>query len=263
MDFTIVSWNLNGFRSALGKGLGEFINDHSPDIVCFQEIKCDDLDLMRDACAQLGYIGIASPALKKGYSGTLTAWKKQYEPQVIEKPDIGIDPDFIAEGRVVEICAFGMRIVNLYLPSGSSSEVRQARKFEFMEQFLGYLSSLEKEELANLLILGDFNICHQEIDIHHPVEATKRELSGFLPAEREWFSKMLSCGLSDSYRVLNPDSREYSWWSFRAGARGKNLGWRLDYAIAGSDVMQRVNEIKIMKDVFGSDHCPVKVRLSV
>ncbi|HMP49729.1 MAG TPA: exodeoxyribonuclease III [Oligoflexia bacterium] len=259
----MISWNVNGFRSVLSKGLGNFVASSSPDVICLQEIKCDDVSLMEKSFADFGYTIAASPAIKKGYSGTLTAWKNNHLPSVNRLAKIGLDDEFINEGRVVEIDLLGICLINLYVPSGSSSPERQIRKFHFMDQLLLYISDLAPAELSRLMIVGDMNICHEEIDIHHPDEATRKELSGFLPDERKWFTKLLLKGLSDSFRVLNPDSREYTWWSFRAGARGKNLGWRLDYALCGKDIKSRLISAKIHKAVLGSDHCPIEVRISL
>lgn len=260
---SIISWNVNGLRSVIGKGLPAFLQEKSPDVVCIQEIKCDDIPLITAFAKEHSYCFAANPAKKKGYSGTLTLWKNTLDIEIISEPDIGIDEDFLAEGRIVETVIRGVRLLNLYIPSGSSSEERQIRKFHFMEQFRSYLEGLSDAERGTIIMCGDFNICHQEIDIHHPKEATKKMLSGFLPEEREWFTDILSLGFKDVFREVNPDEKTYSWWSYRAGARGKNLGWRLDYFLCGIEAFSKVSDIQIMTSVLGSDHCPVQIKLDI
>ncbi len=263
MGISLYTWNVNGLRSILGKGLGDFLKTESPDILCLQEIKCDDLSFISEAFSSSGYRYVANPAKRKGYSGTLTLWKNELELDVVEDSDIGIDEELRDEGRVVEVVVSGLRLLNLYIPSGSSSEERQERKFHFLEQFKTYLSGLSDKERGRIIMCGDFNICHQEIDIHHPKEASKKMLSGFLPEERTWFSDLLSLGFTDIYRDRYPDKQQFTWWSYRAGARGKNLGWRLDYFLCGSHALKQCEEISILGSVMGSDHCPVRLRCAV
>lgn len=273
MGLSLISWNVNGIRSILRKGLSDFILDKSPDILCFQEIKCDDLSIISDAFKPLGYEFFANPAQKKGYSGTLTLWKNSLEVEVLEDSQIGIDEELNNEGRFVVIEIKGIKILNLYVPSGSSSPERQERKYHFMSQFKAHLDGLSKFERDTLLMCGDFNICHKEIDIHHPHEASKKMLSGFLPEEREWFSELLGGGLlgggrlesgfTDSFRERFPEENVYTWWSYRAGARKKNLGWRIDYVLCGNEVNSKIKEISILTDITGSDHCPLQVTLDI
>lgn len=268
MPHTLVSWNINGFRSILSKTLPAFLSENEPDILCLQEIKCDDCSLLTTELEALGYSSYAFPAVKKGYSGTLTAWRKSSaladKIEVVKASDIGIDAGFQDEGRVVELKLGEYRILNLYVPSGSSSDERQVRKYQFMNQFYEYLSGLSKEEISKLILCGDFNICHQDIDIHHPKKAAKMELSGFLPEEREWFSKLLdSFSLHDSFRLFSPNEQVFTWWSYRAGARGKNLGWRIDYILCGDAVRTALTGSTILTSIIGSDHCPIEISFNL
>jgi exodeoxyribonuclease-3 len=259
MSLRVITWNVNGFRSILAKGLRDFILDKNPEVLCIQEIKCDDISLIEEVFDEIGYLVISSPAKKKGYSGTLTAWKKDVPLSLCQIPSIGLDQGFLEEGRVIETGVDTLKIFNFYVPSGSSSEERQKRKYQFMDQMMEYFLSLSEDERASLVLCGDFNICHEEMDIHHPREATKKGLSGFLPEERSWFTRFLETGFFDVFRSINPEAKEYTWWSYRAGARGKNLGWRLDYFLCGKRAFERVQGISILKEVPGSDHCPVEL----
>ena len=267
MNIKILNWNVNGIRAAVTKGFSEFINRETPDVVCLQEIKCNDLEVLAKIFNELNYSFQPSFAEKKGYSGTLVAWKtnSELELSLIDEisPRLGstrkLAEIFKFEGRHVFFSIGDYILMNLYLPSGSSSEERQVVKYTFMENLYSFLSSLNETVLSKMIICGDFNICHNELDIHHPKEATKKMLSGFLPPEREWFSKLLKTGLTDTFRYFNPEKREYTWWSFRANSRNKNLGWRLDYFLVGNNVLKNVIKMKQFTEVLGSDHCPIEV----
>ncbi len=246
----VVSFNLNGVRSALDKGLAHWVAQTRPDVLCFQELKADRSLLPQVEAVFSEYRCYFSTAEKKGYSGV--AILTLHEPNRVV---VGCGNDeYDREGRMIQADFERFRLINVYLPSGSAGQERQAVKERFMDFFFDYCAALPPRPT---LIAGDFNICHQEIDIHHPERHHKH--TGFLPHEREWFGKFLACGRVDCFRRLHPHAVEYTWWSYRSQARAKNLGWRIDYIIASEDLP--FSEARIHSDVYMSDHCPVSVRL--
>jgi len=251
----IISYNVNGIRATLGKGLIEWLEDANPDIFCVQEIKAtaDQIDLL--SFQSLGYTSIlVNSAQKKGYSGVAIFSKQQ--------PDfysLGIGNDFFdKEGRVIRADFGDVTVVCVYIPSGTSGDERQALKMDFLKLFTDYLVELRKTR-PNLLICGDYNICHKAIDINYPEKHTK--MSGFLPEEREWFDQFIDLGFVDTFRVFNQEPNQYSWWSFRSNAREKNLGWRIDYHVVTEQLKDRLKSAAILQEVKFSDHCPVVVEL--
>lgn len=251
----IISYNLNGIRSVIGKGFFEWLEEENPDVLCVQETKAQPEQIDTLTFNSLGYESIIiNSAQKKGYSGVAIFSKT--------KPDyysIGIGHSlFDSEGRVIRADFGDLTIVCVYIPSGTTGEVRQALKMEFLEVFTNYLLDLKKER-PNLIVCGDYNICHKAIDINHPKRHEKT--SGFLPEERAWFDDLISKGFVDSFRVFNQEPEQYSWWSFRAGSRAKNLGWRIDYHIVSDSMKDRLLTAEIHPQVAFSDHCPVVVEL--
>jgi len=251
----IISLNLNGIRSAINKGLFNWLEEENPDLFCVQETKAQPEQIDTFTLQSLGYgYSVIHSALKKGYSG-VAIFSKQ-------KPDyyaIGTGrPDFDREGRVVRADFGDVTVVCVYIPSGTTGEERQAVKMEFLEVFTGYLLELRKER-PNLVICGDYNICHKPIDINHPERHTN--VSGFLPEEREWFDRFIDLGFVDSFREFNREPNQYSWWSFRAGSRERNVGWRIDYHIVTESLKNRLKQAAIRQDVVFSDHAPVFVEL--
>ena len=251
----IISYNVNGIRATLSKGLIEWLEGVNPDIFCMQELKAsaDQIDLL--SFQSLGYNStLVNSAKKRGYSG-VAVFSKQ-------KPDfysMGIGNDFFDnEGRVIRADFGDITVICVYIPSGSSGDERQVLKMEFLELFTNYLVELRKIR-PNLLICGDYNICHKPIDINHPERHTK--MSGFLPDEREWFDQFIDLGFVDTFRVFNQEPNQYSWWSFRSNAREKNLGWRIDYHIVTECMKERLKSAAILQEVKFSDHCPVVVEL--
>ena len=252
----IISYNVNGIRAALNKGFIEWLTAADPDVICLQEIKAmkEQLDLSLFEAAGYNYNYWFS-AQKKGYSGVAVLCKKEPKNVVY---GTGIDyMDF--EGRNLRVDFDGVSIMSMYLPSGTNSD-RLDLKFKYMADFQKYATTLRKE-CPNLVVLGDYNICHEAIDIHDPVR--NKKVSGFLPVEREWLSGFINSGFIDSFRHFNKDPHNYSWWSYRANARNNNKGWRLDYAMVAAPLEDKLKRAVILKEAKHSDHCPILVELAV
>lgn len=252
----IISYNVNGIRAALRKGLTEWLKAVDADIVCIQETKAQSEQIPAFEFEELGYINHWFSAKKKGYSGVAILTKK--------KPDnvfygMGIEK-YDDEGRFLRVDFGDVSIVSVYHPSGSSGELRQAFKMQWLDDFHNYINELKKTR-PNLIISGDYNICHKAIDIHDPIRNAKS--SGFLPEEREWVSKFLESGFIDSFRSFNDEPHNYSWWSYRANARAKNLGWRLDYNMVSNSLENKMKRALILPDARHSDHCPVVLEIEV
>lgn len=252
----IITYNLNGIRSALSKGLMDWLKAADPDILCVQELKAEPSQLDLSVFDDAGYHHFWHPAQKKGYSGVAIFTK--------QKPDhvqygCGIAKyDF--EGRVIRADYGDVSVMSVYHPSGSSGEDRQAFKMQWLADFDQYIAGLKKER-PNLIICGDYNICHQPIDIHNPKSNVNS--SGFLPEEREWIDKFLKSGFVDSFRHFNKEPHNYSWWSFRANARSKNLGWRIDYNLVSSNLESKMKRVAILPEAKHSDHCPVVLEINL
>lgn len=248
---TLISYNINGIRAAIEKGLLAWISANDFDVMCFQEIKAleDQLDL--SAFAQMGYRWSWHPAEKKGYSGVAT-FSKQEPTKVVM--GMGIER-YDAEGRVLRTDFDDWTLLNCYFPSGTSGDERQAVKMDFLADFLNWVKEL-KAERPNLIVVGDYNIAHNEIDIHDPVRNKKS--SGFLPEERSWLTEWFAEGFSDAFRQLHPNKTAYSWWSYRANARINNKGWRIDYQSITEGLRPRLLEAGHLPDALHSDHCPVR-----
>lgn len=250
----IISYNVNGIRSAISKGMDEWLGHELPDVLCLQETKAQPDQIDQILFEGLGYYIVVNSAEKKGYSGVALFSKS--------KPDfystgIGIEK-FDSEGRVIRADFGELTVVCVYIPSGTTGEIRQEFKMEFLDAFTNYLLTL-KQERPKLLICGDFNICHKPIDINHPERHTKD--SGFLPEERDWFDRFVENGFVDTFREFDQSGEKYSWWSFRAGARSKNLGWRIDYHVITPELRPLLTNGYIMPAVAFSDHCPVVAEL--
>jgi len=250
----IVSFNVNGIRAALRKGLGQWLAHASPDVVCFQEIKATEDQIDRELFNRLGYTyQYWFPAKRKGYSGTGIISKHRPENVIF-----GTGIDFMDnEGRNITADFGDFSIMSLYLPSGTNSE-RLAIKFRYMDEFYKYTSDLLHQR-GNLIISGDFNICHKPEDIHDPVRL--QHVSGFLPEERAWLSAFMELGFIDTFRKFDPRPGQYTWWSYRAGARQRNKGWRIDYHLASRPLDERIKRHVILKDVSFSDHVPILLEM--
>ena len=249
----IISYNVNGIRAALKKGFLEWLSAADPDVLCLQEIKAntDQLDLTLFEAAGYTYNYWYS-AQKKGYSGV--AILSKIKPNHVAY-GTGIESmDF--EGRNIRADFDKVSVMSMYLPSGTNTD-RLSFKFKYMDQILDYIGSLRKQ-IPNLVVCGDYNICHEPIDIHNP---KMKGVSGFLPEERQWLSEFLNSGLIDSYRYLYPEKQEFSWWSYRANARANNKGWRLDYAMVTQPLKPNIQRAKILTHAKHSDHCPILLEL--
>ena len=250
----IISYNVNGIRAALNKGFIEWLTSADPDVICLQEIKALKEQLDLSVFDEAGYhYNYWFSAQKKGYSGVAILSKT--EPDHVEY-GTGIESmDF--EGRNLRADFGDLSVMSLYLPSGTNM-ARLEHKLEYMDLFQNYIDKLKKER-PNLVICGDYNICHEAIDIHDPVR--NKNVSGFLPVEREWIGKFIDSGFIDSFRYFNKEPHNYSWWSYRATARANNKGWRLDYAMVASPLEGRLKRAVILNEAHHSDHCPIFVEL--
>ena len=246
----ILSYNLNGIRSAVRKGLLDFLKEYDPDIVCIQETKAQKGQMHEDELQSLGYYIYSFSALKPGYSGVAILTKHKPDKVVYGMSNSKYD----AEGRVLQLDFGDVSVINAYFPSGTTGEIRQAFKMEFLSDFRSYLNELRKTR-SKLIISGDFNICRLWIDIHNPEK--QQNTSGFLPEERDWFARFIADGYVDSFREINFQPNQYSWWSYRAGARPNNKGWRIDYHIVTSELRDKILDASILPFVVHSDHCPV------
>ncbi len=251
----IVTYNLNGIRAAMSKGLIDWISQVSPDVLCVQEIKANPDQVGVFEFEELGYHHYWYPAQKKGYSGVAIFTKQK--PKHIEY-GCGIK-EYDDEGRILRIDFEEFSVMSVYHPSGSSGDLRQAFKMEWLGEFFNYINQL-KATYPNLVICGDFNICHKAIDIHNP--KSNANTSGFLPEEREWMEQFINSGFVDSFRYFNQEPHQYSWWSYRAGSRAKNLGWRIDYNFVTDNLKNRISRSVILPSAIHSDHCPVLLEMS-
>tara|TARA_R110002126_G_scaffold99202_3_gene230302 strand:- start:9676 stop:10437 length:762 start_codon:yes stop_codon:yes gene_type:complete len=251
----IISYNVNGIRAALKKGFLDWLQAANPDVICIQETKAHkeqlDLTLFENAGYTYHYWFSAQ---KKGYSSVAVFCKEK--PNHIEY-GTGIETmDF--EGRNLRVDFDEVSIMSLYLPSGTNLD-RLNFKLNYMDEFQEYMNNL-KQEIPNLVICGDYNICHEAIDIHNP---KMKGVSGFLPEERTWIGDFIDSGFIDSFRYVNPDKQEYSWWSYRANSRANNKGWRLDYAMVSSPLKEKIARAYILPEAKHSDHCPIALELNL
>ncbi len=251
----ILSYNVNGIRAAIKKGFLDWLQHASPDVICIQETKAQPEQLNAADFELAGYpYQYWFSAQKKGYSGVAIFCKN--EPKHVAY-GTGIESmDF--EGRNVRVDFDEISIMSMYLPSGTNSE-RLGYKFNYMDEIQNYVTELRKE-IPNLVVCGDYNICHQEIDIHNP---KMKGVSGFLPEERAWIGGFIDSGFIDSFRHLNKEPDQYSWWSYRANSRANNKGWRLDYCMVSESLKDKIARAYILQEAKHSDHCPVGVEFKL
>jgi exodeoxyribonuclease-3 len=250
----IISYNVNGIRAAISKGFFDWLKSANPDVICLQEIKAtpDQIPLLDFEAAGYPY-HYWYPAQKKGYSGVAILSKTEPKNVVF---GTGIDyMDF--EGRNLRVDFDEFSVMSLYLPSGTNID-RLDHKFMYMNDFQKYITAL-RNEIPNLIICGDYNICHEAIDIHDPIR--NKTVSGFLPEERAWLDGFLKTGMIDTFRHLNKEPHNYSWWSYRANARANNKGWRIDYCLATKPLENKIKRALILPEAKHSDHCPVLVEI--
>ncbi len=251
----IISYNVNGIRAAIKNGFLEWLTQASPDIICLQEIKAMEDQIPKLEIELAGYpYQYYFSAQKKGYSGV--AILSKIEPKKVVFGTGIASMDF--EGRNLRADFEDFSVMSLYLPSGTNID-RLSHKFNYMDEFRLYIDHL-KNEIPNLIISGDYNICHQAIDIHDPIRLAK--VSGFLPEERAWLDAFIKSGFIDSFRYFNQEPHHYSWWSYRANARANNKGWRIDYNLVDKSLESRLKRAVILPEAKHSDHCPVLVEIN-
>lgn len=250
----ITTWNVNGYRAVLKKGFKESVKSIDPDVLCLQEVK-SRLDQVseEEACID-GYDRIWNAAERPGYSGVATFIKKDF---IIQESILGLDrTEFDVEGRVIRVGFEDVILFNIYFPNGQRGMDRVEFKLDFYKHLLEISTKLHQEG-KSIIITGDFNTAHNEIDLANPKENSK--VSGFLPEERLWVTKFLENGFNDAYRELYPQRVEYTWWTYRFTARERNIGWRLDYFLVSDNLLARVKDVIIHGEITGSDHCPVSL----
>lgn len=253
----IVSYNVNGIRAAMKKGLVEWLQEVNPDVLCLQEIKALREQVEMEEFEKLGYHNFLFSAEKKGYSGVAIFSKEK--PKNVEY-GCGI-PVYDAEGRVIRAdFANGVSVMSVYVPSASNMD-RLGFKMDFCFDFQAYNKQL-LESHPNLVVCGDFNICKEAIDIHDPIR--NKKVSGFLPEEREWLADYLeSTEMTDAFRIYNQEPHQYSWWSYRANARNNNKGWRIDYTMVSAGLQDKLKRAYILPEAKHSDHAPIAVELDL
>jgi len=250
----IISYNVNGIRAAIKNGFLNWLEQANPDIICLQEIKATEDQIPKMEIELAGYkYQYYFSAQKKGYSGV--AILSKIEPKNVV---YGTQIDYMDfEGRNLRLDFSDFSVMSLYLPSGTNID-RLEHKFRYMYDFQLYINNLKKD-VSNMIICGDYNICHREIDIHDPIRNAK--VSGFLPEERAWLDAFINNGFIDSFRYFNQEPHQYSWWSYRANARANNKGWRIDYNLVSKPMEKRLKRAVILSEAKHSDHCPIVVEI--
>lgn len=250
----IISYNVNGIRAAITKGFIEWLQSANPDVICLQEIKATEDQIPTDEITAAGYpYQYYFSAQKKGYSGVAVLCKTKPNNVVF---GTGLESmDF--EGRNLRVDYDNLSVMSMYLPSGTNND-RLGYKFKYMDDIQEYIVNLRKE-IPHLVICGDYNICHEAIDIHNPKGNEKT--SGFLPEERSWLDGFMKTGMVDTFRHLNKEPHHYTWWSYRANARNNNKGWRIDYCLVTEELIGNIKRALILPEAKHSDHCPILVEI--
>jgi len=252
-EISLLSWNINGIRAAAKKGFVEQVRELKPDIICLQEIKAKVEQLPPELLEIEGYQAYFYPAERPGYSGV--AVYSRVEPDAV---CFGIgDERYDREGRTLILDFPSFRLLNAYFPNGGSGQERLDYKMDFCEEILQYAKSQDRP----LLLCGDVNTAHNEIDLARPKENVKN--SGFMPHEREWIDRFLAAGFFDTFRLLHPNEVSYSWWDMKTRARERNIGWRIDYFFASQSLQEKISDAYILPEIMGSDHCPIGLKLLV
>ncbi len=252
----LLSWNVNGIRAAYKKGLLEWMQEASPDILCVQETKASPEQLPKQLLEPQGYHAYWDSADKKGYSGVGVYSKTR--PSAVHT-GMGISR-FDSEGRMLRLDFDGFVLFNVYFPNGKKNRERLQFKLDFYDAFLDHIEKLRRKN-TRLIFCGDVNTAHKEIDLARPKENEK--VSGFLPIEREWIDRVVDAGYLDTFRLFCSDPGRYSWWDQKTRARERNIGWRIDYVFASKEMVPQVKDASILEEVQGSDHCPIGVDLVI
>ncbi len=255
-EISILSWNVNGIRAAQRNGLLNWLSSESPDIFCVQETKASPDQLDEALKAPQDYYTYWNQPEKRGYGGVAVFTREK--PLSVEY-DFG-PREFDTEGRAIIMHYPAFTLLNIYFPNGKQNELRLKYKMDFYETFLEFAESL-RQQGGRLIICGDFNTAHKEIDLARPKENEK--ISGFLPIERAWMDKFISCGYVDTFRHFNQEPGQYTWWDLKSRARERNVGWRIDYFYISANILEFITGAFIMPGVTGSDHCPVGINLKI
>lgn len=250
----IISWNVNGLRAVSKKGFLKWLREENPDILALQEIKVQENQLTKELLAPDGYHAYFNPAERKGYSGTALYTKIQPH-EIINGYGI---PDYDREGRVQAADYGDFILFNIYFPNGKMNDGRLQYKLDFYNDSLAHFEDLVAKG-KKLLITGDYNTAHKEIDLARPKE--NEEISGFLPFERQWLDQLVDHGYIDCFREFNQNPNQYTWWSMRSWARKRNVGWRIDYFFCSKNLRAKIKNCWHLNDVYGSDHCPVVLEM--
>jgi len=253
----IISYNVNGIRAAIKKGFFDWLATNPADVICLQETKATEGDVDVKQLEKLGFEHHWFSANKKGYSGV--AIFSKIKPTAIKKGNGNHLSDF--EGRVIEMQFGDVKLINAYFPSGTSGEERQTYKYQWLKEMYEYLEEAKKQH-SKIILCGDYNIAHEEIDIHDP--KSNKNTTGFLPEERAWLTSFLESGWVDTFRYLHKEPHRYSWWSQRfPSVRLNNKGWRIDYICVTSQLKNQIKDAEIFPDVKHSDHCPVYLEIKI
>jgi len=253
--YNLISWNVNGIRAVLRKGLAEWFENTNADVIALQEVKALHEQVEADLTFLNSHHIAWNAAEKKGYSGVATFSRKT---PLSSKLGLGIEP-FDTEGRVIVSEFPEFTLLNIYFPNGQRDHGRLQFKMDFYETTLDYCQKLRRQG-KKLVVCGDYNTAHREIDLRYP--KANENTSGFLPIERAWMDKFIAHGYVDVFRHQHPDEPDhYTWWTYRLNARERNIGWRIDYFFVTDDLIKNVGDAYILKDVMGSDHCPIGLEL--
>ena len=254
----IISWNVNGLRAVYKKGFLGWLRKSKADVICLQEIKAQMDKVPAELMNPAGYFSFYNPAAKPGYAGT-AVFTKRKPLKVINK--IGL-ARFDSEGRMLRLDFSDFILINLYLPHGGRDQGNLGYKLEVYKYLFKYLKNLDSRLRGNdkkVVLIGDFNIAHEEIDLARPKQNTKNIM--FTPEERAQLDRLVKMGFMDTFRWLHPNEQKFTWWPYFANARQRNLGWRIDYAFVSKKFVPKLKRAEILTDVFGSDHCPIRVEI--